>query len=555
VSISLVVVLGVLAFVGALTMARRGRRAHGDGTWVRSDGPAPAAAAERKGVFASLVRVEARQLLASPAFLAGLGLSALILIVFGGSPAQLDKSWWLQFNLLPMIVHPLVGCTVIAAHFAMTRARRSGSEELFESCPLDQATRTGGHLATAWVAAVAALVFVGVFLALAVRGNEGLYGGAGPGSVWYVLTTAVLAAGGVALGAALGRWAPWPLVPFAAIGAVLALDGLIGSGTRWTTRWFLATFMPSPSVDLLFLEPRPAARLFWLASLGVVVAGLGLARDRRPLGLRVAAAAGVVALVSAIVVARPIANGRAVEITSALMEPAAHQRCVPAGGGVDVCAYRQYGDHAVNIAAALRPIVGALPAGVVNGVRFMQYSTGPVDALPPEVAAVLKGDAPLDPEGVIHLRFSSLPENYDATRLRLAARAVGLPTEPARSQLPMVVAGQARGVVVLWLAGRGMGSKGIRMADRHWYGNDPRREGMVWPGACSGESGALTWSRQDLEAARRLFRADERVVGERIRAGWSRYTDAATTTDQLLADLGIGPVGPYDAVYAQAYGC
>ncbi|MBA3655014.1 MAG: hypothetical protein H0W70_12570 [Actinobacteria bacterium] len=565
-SLSLVLVIAVLAAV-LWAIGRRAGRRQGDTQWNRgAEAPlAPAQSPSRGGVVGALGRVEVRELILSPAFGAGVGLAGLIIVVFAVlSPHDVDNSWPLLFSLLPLAVHPFVGLMVVAAHFGVTRARRHGCDELFDSCPVDRGARLSAHLATAWLPAVLAVAFALLFPALISLGNDGLYGSIHFAAWLDVITCGALAAGGVALGVALGRWAPWTLSPFAALFAVFALDSAIGGGGRWAPRHYLATFDPSNRVDLLFLHPRPGARLLWLGSLAVLVAAAALFRDRRTVALRVGGGALAFAVFAAVLVVRPIPAARAENIAALLRDPAAHQTCVSAGNGVEACAYDEYADHATRVADEVRPVAAAVPAGVLNGVRFMQLYTKGVHSLPGEVAAALYGTEPANPAGVLRLRFNSTPDSFRTARLRLAARAVGAPTEPGPGGLPQVIAGQARGVVLLWLAGRGMGARADKLARSDYagrsrpgdrVGGDATARGMAWSGACYGENGPVVWAPQDLEAARRLFAADTATVQAAVSANWARFVDPGTATNELLATVGVAPVGPAEHVEARRYTC
>ena len=61
---------------------------------------------------------------------------------------------------------------------------------------------------------------------------------------------------------------------------------------------------------------------------------------------------------------------------------------------------------------------------------------------------------------------------------------------------------------------------------------------------------AVVWSAQDLAAARAVLALHEDDVTRIVGDGWSRWTDPRVGTDELLAALGLDPVGPFDDVVA-----
>ncbi len=504
----------------------------------------------------ALARVESRELVLSPAFAVGLGLCLVILGLFGiAVPEDVDQSWQLFINLLPMAAHPLVGLLIVAAHQAVTRARRHGCDELFESCPADTGTRLLGHLGTAGVAAAVALAFVVVFIALVTLGNDTLYGPTTADLLPTLALCAVLAAGGIALGTATGHWVRWGIAPFVAVVAVGVLGGQFAGGARWATKRTLATFELSDDVDFLFIEPRPLGRLVWIAALSVAVACLALLRLRR-WALPALAAAAVVAIATALVVTRPMSTAQAALAADRIADPLAHSHCEQAGPDVKVCVYERYRDHAARVADELRPVATAVPDGVLEDVLALQLYSSPVELLPIEVERALAGREPGRPDGAIVVRLHSLKTNFEAARLRLAAKAVGAPTEQVDG-LALPVAGEARGVVLLWLATRGMSTDDVddllRMdVDSH----DPNfTPGMIWPGTCEGDPGAVIWAPQDVRAAQAITDLPDERVRSVIHDGWDRFTDPDTPTDDLLAALGLPSGGPVAHLAPAAYVC
>lgn len=155
-------------------------------------------------VARALGRVEARELLRSPWFGTGLGLTLvpfLALVVLWGGENGVSRD---EFALLtPWLVHPLVGMLVVAAHRSATRARRDGLLELIEACPTAAATRTAGLLQAAWVGFVVPLGFLALYAVGLYLRSPDLWGAPGLDAGPVVLAAAALGVGAVALGAAL----------------------------------------------------------------------------------------------------------------------------------------------------------------------------------------------------------------------------------------------------------------------------------------------------------------------------------------------------------------
>jgi hypothetical protein len=267
----------------------------------------------------------------------------------------------------------------------------------------------------------------------------------------------------------------------------------------------------------------------------------------------------VAALASAVVVARPMSGGRVAAAAELVANPAAHQRCVDVQG-LRVCTYDRYTELAARAAAAVRPVVAAAGPAHLRGVVFMQLPPHRRD-LPVEVVTALHGrvaDAAVDDLGpnVHDLGYRSTAAHLAALRLRVAAVAVGAPAEPSIVSEAAVLAGQARGVVMLWLASLGLPKdEARRLAPNHDGPGDPRLAGMSWPTDC-GEGGSVIWSRQDFRAARLLMAHDPAVVGRIVQSQWARFTNPSTRTDELLAAVGLAPVGPPDpGIEPAGYSC
>jgi hypothetical protein len=166
-----------------------------------------------------------------------------------------------------------------------------------------------------------------------------------------------------------------------------------------------------------------------------------------------------------------------------------------------------------------------------------------VDALQGDVRALVP-PTPLPPH-VIPLPFGHHESHLATARLDLAAAAVGIPVGPEAPE-NILVDGEARGVVMLWLATNEMDDRDV---DRLLTPRDSRDgasyRGHLWPGVCAAD---VQWAPQDVDAARAVTALDRAAVADVLAADWDRWIDATTTTDELLVALGLPPVGPPEPI-------
>lgn len=564
------------ALVGGLLLLRRYTTA--DGAW-RSGGVVAAAPADirptrglqegappPRRVVAALSRVEAREMVSSPWFGIGVGFQLWLFLAFGVIYNEEDLSLWAEvIQQLVAFSHPLVGMLVVAAHAATTRSRHDQTDELYESCPAGRAVRTTALLSTAWVGAVSVAAFLGLFLLVSIFHSQQVHGPVGDDALPDLLSGIAMGVGGVVLGVALGRWVRWRLAPVVAVVAVGAIGlRLAATGEASMQLGELSTFLSvTPEV---FLDRQAWWHPVWLGGLTVLVAGVALAgtrsENRRAAGpvrapAAVLAVVGTaVAVVAGVMATRPLPPTAAERLADRIGRPAAHQVCSPAAGPVLVCEYRGYGELRGRVAAEVAPVGAALPAGVSPITLRPVFTGDPLD-LPPEVQRRLPS-APLLGPGEVALPLEAMEDRMRAARFLVALSGVGLPVVPDRGPRPVVVAGQARSVVALWLAARGLGAEaGARLATAQKRGQekaipasaDAFDRGYVWPSSC--DSAPVVWSAQDLAAARALLAVPaERALGV-VHAGWDRWRDPATRTDELLAAAGLRPVGAPDVVVSR----
>jgi len=516
---------------------------------ARTGRPAPWAVARALG------RVEARELSQTVWFGVGIGFCLLIFAIFGIVYAADNSETWEEYlQLTPWFVHPLVGMSVLAGHRAVTRARRDGAEELLDTCPTPQVTRTIGFLLAAAVPLATIVAFLAALVTTSVVRSDGLHGPIGGDSVADLLGAVVLGAGGVALGVALGRWIRFSLVPVVVVVGIALASGAINTvgGGDWNPLTALATAPTIEGPSPVFLDRAPAWHVLWLVGLTAVVAVLAIARHRRdrPIAL-LGATAVVVVLIAAIGATRPLSSASAQRIAAVTSDPEAHQRCVETSGPVTLCAFHLHSDLLDEVAERVEPIAAALPPGLPR-LTLRQVFDGDLADLPPEVRRLLSVTDLERPSGELALDFGSDSGfSFSDHGLDVALAAAGLPTEPDDELVPEVIAGEARGVVALWLATRGLDAGRIEDAvvGAHPTSSDPFERGVLEIDACATPS--VVWSAQDLAAARAVIGLPERDVLELVHADWERWTDPSTGTDDLLDALGLSRVGPFDHVVPQ----
>jgi hypothetical protein len=520
-------------------------------------------AASPGGVAMALSRVEVREMVSSASIGVGLGFCLLILVLLGQVWAG-DYRGGLTgaMELYPIYVHPLAGLVVLAAHRARTRSRRDGTDELFDSCPTAQATRTTGHLLTAWAPAAIALGFLSAMTALLAANTLGGYGGLGARQVAALLGAALLCVGATVLGVALARWAPWMLVPVAAVVAIgFGSTRLATAGDHLTEPLRqLSTWLNEPEEYLPFTAPHWAAHHVWILALVGLVSVLALSRDvRRPRLLPVGACCAAVAVISGVAATRPIDTADAVRIAAMINEPEAHQRCVDAAG-LPVCTYGADRERAQHIADVIAPVVRAAPDGALRGWAVRQDTRVEVTKLDPAVRRRLV--TPRSDRRYIPMQPAvSRHESDEGARFWVALTATGI-TEDIASTSRAVLDGtggdldvvyslnhQARGVVALWLATRGVDAGTAAAMTSSGQGSHDSSNFTVgyarpWPDVCYAGPAPVTWALTDIDAARRLLELPEVTVRDLLHGSWARFTDRATSTDELLAAVGLDPVPP-----------
>lgn len=509
--------------------------------------PAGPRIAGRVGVAGALGRVEARQMLSSVAFWAGVWFAVLTVWLFGWAWSDEGGDIGRVAEIVTWVVHPLVGMLLIAAHRARTRARRDGASELFESCPASEHQRDLAHLSTAWVGAVLALL-AGVALLLTYRQrSELIWGPFGGRQVAVLLGGGLLAVGAIAFGVLLARWTPWGIAPFVALVviaiAILQLNVRSAESDSRLTQLSTAPELEGfDHVASAFIVSRWLAHQVWIAMLVLLVAALlWWTGTRRAVH---AVVVGVVALALAVtgwVATRPEPASEVDRVASLIAEPERHQTCTDLG--VPFCVYEDGEPLVDGYRPHLAAVFAALPADVDLGdLTFRQGADVRPNELAPPVRDRLASWTPAP--GVPPVKLNT--EGYDAARFWSALAATGVADETGPGTV-VHLGGQSRGVVAIWAATRGVevGRAVVEMAslgqpDEHGEFSD---EARPWPQVCEAGPTPVTWSLNDLIAARTLIRMPEDVVGPVIRDDWDRWIDPSTTTDELLAALDLAPLG------------
>ncbi len=486
----------------------------------------------------SLARVWSRDLARSPAFATGTALLLVIYVAFALAFGAERESWWLLFQVAPWFAHPLVGMTVVAVHRAVTRARRDEVSELADACPLSPSIRTAGHLGAVVVPLGVFAAFVVAFVATKeVRG----VGAIGPvGSSWLDLVGAfVLIVGGVALGVALGRWSPFQLTPVIALLVILVMS--LTLSTRGDPGWNpLAELSTVPPVEEIgeLLAPRPNLwHVVWLLGLTGVTIAVALAWSRRD---RAVGAMTVVAIATTIVggigATRSTSSSTADHIVELLVDPERHQHCESsASGALDVCVYDGF-DEIAPLLMTADQVADAIPTGGPFVVRQGLVARH-ADELAPEVVEHLPEQLIRPPNEVV-IRIDP-PSDDAAARFPLAFLAAGLPTDEPADGVPLIVVGQARSVVALWLVTAGLSDDDAHqmLSTDSDHSAEPMARSAVWSGAACWIPPAVT-SVEELAFARRLAVGDDTRTLGILAARWEHWIDPNTSTTELAAALG-----------------
>lgn len=569
--ISLPLIFAV-AVIGGVLFVRRGGRTLADVTWQRDATPAlvsvqPLERIAPVAVVRALGRAEARAWLSSPWFAVGLALCLLEIGLFGFVFAQEDAiSWRNLFVLYPIMAFPLTGMAVVGAHFAVTRGHRDRSEEIFAACPAAEDLRTGAHLLSSWVPIVASAITFAA-LGVAVAFNSPKIYGFRRSSLGDIAAALLLPACGAALGVALARWARWSLVPLVSVVLLVPAIVMVGNlgAPHWSNLRQLSPWPRYPGHDLLFTQRHVWSHLAWLAGLGALMGLVALAHARRDRALAVVAVVVVGATVTAgVVTARPIDAASARRIASMVADPAASQGCATRAA-VSVCVFDGDEAYRSQVVNAVAPVAAAIAAVRPVGapITLRQRFDSSLLELGPEVIRALGRRGPGGRDD-IYLGHDSAAAVYLRARLVVALAAVGLPAVNQEGNSPYVAAGQARGVIALWLGAQGLpAGQQQKFASFHFdnFGKPDDYEltaydlGSAWPRTCEGGPAAVVWSKEDLAAARLLLQQPVARVTEQLAANWAVWSAPTATTVDMMAALGLRAIAPVERVISLPEGC
>lgn len=563
----IVLIVG-LVFGLAYAFTHRGSNRTGTDGWqpaqpspalVRGSAAREAASGTQRSAGAQLARVEGHQMLRNEMFIVGIFMSIAVLVLLGvvwtSDGLGAEKSWRHWLAVLPAFTLPFAGMTLVAMNLASLRARREGTEELFGSLPATATTRVVGHLGSVWVALVVQIAFVGVTFASG-RFLSDHFGAIDAASVGDIVVSFMLVFCAGALAVALARWLPSPLVGLAAL-VVLAFGGTaIGGigGHHWSLTRQLSIWPRYPDHDWAFTVRPSWWHAAYLLSLGLVVAVAAVARQRRDrLTLLVGIGAVALAGVTGYAQTRPMSDGDAQRIAAMISDPVAHSSCRTADGLI-LCAYRDYADITKVWARELTaPFAAVAPQRRADGFAVVWQEVS-LDRLDPAVreqidVEALAASRRADPATWNGVEVDG-PDSNRINRLALGLWSVGLPLAPV-TEAPCWVGGQSRGIVALWVAAQGMnGNDAEHLVSGNWRGSGEDHDeadvpaewidGYIW---IAGNTPPVLWSATDVSAAQSMLMLDAAFVRGILWADWSRWTDQATKTEDLMTELGLVPAG------------
>ena len=504
-----------------------------------------------------LAIIEGRQLAHHEAFVVGIALSITTIVLFGfvwdAGEASTVNTWRYTFGILPAFTLPFAGMTLVAVNMAALRSRRDGTGELFSSLPVNDVARVGGHIGGGWSALVVQAGFV-TATAIVGRAVNHHYGAIDAASVGDVAVSFVLVFCAVALGVALARWLPHPLVAFAALVVLAGVGSAIGGigNHHWSPTRQLSIWPRFPDHDWAFAIRPSWSHALYLLALGVLVTIAAVARRRRDRFVALAAVLAIgVAAVAGWIETRPMGSNDAARIAAMVADPVAHSTCRELGG-LRLCAYADYADIVDLWAEQLSQPFAAVPAERRAAEFSIIWRETSLDRLDPAVQRRLDIEALTTDWASDHSSFNGAAgdgtDAMEMNRLAIGLWAVVLPTQPV-DDTPCAVGGQARGVVALWVAAQGKSTRDARsFLDGSWSEidnldldiPDSWRGGYLWN---VDQTPPVLWSPTDIAAARAVVELDPSAVRELLWSDWTRWTDPATTTDELLIAMHLDPVG------------
>lgn len=540
---------------------------------------------------------EARWLIRSPLFLAGLAVSAWLIWLnnrlalsssagnYAIGPPNTVISWWAADVKLVACLLPVAGGALLAAQLAAGRSRRDGMEQLYGSYPATPATRSGALL----LSAAGPVLLTAVLIA---AGSAWISFQPVVGQPrWWVLAAGLLVvAVGSVLGTALGTWQPHPMAGLLAV-LVLGLAEVdlslsytnplhLSGGAEWQFPWAnpgeVLTSLPG-----LIVPYPPLAHLAELAGLIVLAAAVALwrlAASRRGLAA-VTAAALAVTVWAGWDQAGGVPAGTQAAIAAGITSPAGVQQCQSLQG-VRYCYYPAFAPLARQWAAPVNGVLARVPAADRQGLTVRQvWDTNPFLAplvAPENVTQLFRCAGCVAGRRVISFQTALAADPglvpgsgprpvytdadwgtgtaLGAAQLGLAVStaewATGLPTTgpdvPLSRLFPCISAGQARGAIAAWLAA-GATPRAHAEFSRQTAPADtvvtPVGRSTVATVLLSGSGPflltGLLATAQQIALAKAMLALPAAHVEQVLAASWQSWMQPATTTAQLAAALGI----------------
>ena len=575
-----VIVLGALVFGIAYAFTHRGSNRIDTDGWQPAQ-PRPVAgrgsdtrragSGTQRAATVQLARVEGRQLMRNEVFIVAIFMSIAILVIFGFVWASDNlgarNSWRYWLALLPVFTLPFAGMTLVAMNLAALRARREGTEELFDSLPATATSRVVGHLGSVWMALVVQVVFVAATFASGWFLTDH-FGAIDTASIGDIMVSFVLVFCAGSLAVALARWLPNPLVALAAL-VVLAIGGsAIGGigGHHWSLTRQLSIWPRYPDHDWAFAIRPSWWHGAYLLALALVVAIVAVARQRHDrLTLLLGIGAVSLAVVTGYVQTRPMTDDDAERIAAMISDPVAHSSCRTTDG-LTLCAYLDYADITKVWARELTaPFAAVAPQLRADGFAVVWHEPR-LDRLDPAVRNRIDVEGLATSWGADPATWNGVAvdgtESNLINRLAIGLWSVRLPTVPA-GEAPCWAGGQARGIVALWVAAQGMNVDDAKVfVSGSWSGlgdansnSDVPAEwidGYIWIGD---STPPVLWSATDIGAAQAVLTLDATFVRDALWADWPRWSDHATTTEDLMLELGVAPASGRSDIPAGLVAC
>jgi hypothetical protein len=508
----------------------------------------------RWSVVAPLARVETRRLLLHPAFITGMVITPLLLLLATARDAGDD---WIRVSQgIALGLAPFGWFVIAATQLLTTRPSRTGADSLLSSLPAPQPTRTAAVLATmGGSVAVAGLFAIANVLFLLLIEDRVIVGSPDIGEI---ATGVMLAAGAVTVGVAIGRFLPHPLFAVGGAIAVILIQARFLEPTTWPWNTDEASpvrffgFLAENTSARPELEYRPAAwHLVYLVGLTAVMVVVGLARNgvTRPLAGALAGAVGCAAL-GGWMQAHPAPAGRVAEMVRFLEAPAAHQKCEERTSG-RYCVFDRRADFLAQWDARATDLLALVPRAPGRLVVAERVPTivgnkncTPIpftDSLIPAVAHNLDPERVWSADHAVHPGSDYLPCSSTSVHglffaVQVGSWAVGLPSSPRAGNERCYADGEARSALALWLGAAATPGGATRLArlEKEERGYHFRFTGWTDP-PMFGVHFALSDARVAVAMADR----PAKDVAAAVAPHWARLTAPGTPTSELVSLLAL----------------